>query len=471
MRSLTRHFLLSILLSVTHFFSAETFAKTASVEIFSDYVNWEEMAKARTSVTYSSYTVVDRGMASGTLRISGSGTSDDISFSFETIVGLGSYKYDGNGDGIFDILDPASSYNQTFTGTEQGTYARHGSVVFTVRYEAQRSVNQRTLNVGGAGTVTSSSVPNLNVGQQFSANPLLLEPFVASGTLNFDTSSKSYSADLSRFGESGNVGKNSTFVINGADSLLLQDFPIPNPGGATTYADVTLTRKGNLYHKQIKVGDVSYYIRVTDPNDSDADGIPVVEMREVGNNPENPDDGVREVPFSGTLYIEDDDFKEEPPPKYFRLTPGREVRLRSGYFVTCTGVVKDAAGQIEEVQCTYDPETAGGSAPDGRKVKATIHWVSAEHAVDATVVLYDRLFTAEVPGDATGDPTDDLNAGSRQVLTSCKVEPTLADTPPGDVVQFERLGYFAHDPHEPLLFHRPVGLRDEWSNIQKRKNK
>jgi glutaminyl-tRNA synthetase len=203
----------------------------------------------------------------------------------------------------------------------------------------------------------------------------------------------------------------------------------------------------------------------------DADGNPVVEMREVGNNPENPDDGVREVPFSGTLYIEDDDFKEEPPPKYFRLTPGREVRLRSGYFVTCTGVVKDAAGQIEEVQCTYDPETAGGSAPDGRKVKATIHWVSAEHAVDATVVLYDRLFAAEVPGEATGDPTDDLNAGSRQVLTGCKVEPTLADTPPGNVVQFERLGYFAHDPHEPLLFHRTVGLRDEWSNIQKRKNK
>ena len=271
-----RNFLLciSLLRLGQSFFAAETFAKTASVEIFSDYVNWEELAKARTSVTYSSYTVVDRGMASGTLRISGSGTSEDISFSFETIVGLGSYKYYGNGDGIFDILDPDSSYNQTFTGTEQGTYAGHGSVVFTVRYEAQRSVNQRTLNVGGRGTVTSSSVPSINVGHQFSATPLFLEPFGASGTLDFDTSSKSYSADLSRFGESGNAGKTSTFVINDADSLLLLGFPIPNPGGATTYADVTLTRKGNLYHKQIKVGDVSYYVRVTDPNDSDSNGIP-----------------------------------------------------------------------------------------------------------------------------------------------------------------------------------------------------
>ena len=203
----------------------------------------------------------------------------------------------------------------------------------------------------------------------------------------------------------------------------------------------------------------------------DADGSPVVEMREAINNPENPDDGVRQVPFSGTLFIEQDDFMEGAPKKFFRLTPGREVRLRAGYFVTCTDVVKDADGTVVEVHCTYDPETSGGNAPDGRKVKATIHWVSAAHALDATVALYDRLFSAEVPGDATGDPLDDLNPASRELLTGCKLEPALADTPAGEVVQFERLGYFARDESdqgdEPL-FHRTVGLRDEWANIQKR---
>jgi glutaminyl-tRNA synthetase len=204
---------------------------------------------------------------------------------------------------------------------------------------------------------------------------------------------------------------------------------------------------------------------------TDDAGNPVVEMREVVNNPENSDDGSREVPFSGSLYIEDDDFKQEPPPKYFRLTPGREVRLRSGYFVTCTGVVRDDAGAIVEVQCTYDPETAGGNAPDGRKVKATIHWVSAAHAVDASVALYERLFNAEVPGAETGEPTDDLNPASMELLTGCKVEPSLSELPLGQVVQFERIGYFAHDTDQPLLFHRTVGLRDEWANIQKRKNK
>ncbi len=200
----------------------------------------------------------------------------------------------------------------------------------------------------------------------------------------------------------------------------------------------------------------------------DADGNPLVEFHEVTNNPENAADGVRQVPFSGVLYIEQDDFMEDAPPKYFRLTPGREVRLRSAYLVTCTGCVKDDAGNVVEVHCTYDPATHGGNAPDGRKVKSTMHWVSAAHAVDASVGLYERLFTAEVPGEATGDPLDDLNPASCELLTDCKVEPTLADTPPGAVVQFERLGYFAHDPVTPLLFHRTVGLRDEWANIQKR---
>ena len=201
------------------------------------------------------------------------------------------------------------------------------------------------------------------------------------------------------------------------------------------------------------------------------DGQPVVEWFELTNNPENPDDGTRRVPFTGELWIESDDFAEVPPPKFFRLSPGREVRLRGAFLVTATGVDKDEAGNITAVHATHDPESRGGNAPDGRRVKSTMHWVSAAHAVEATVVLYDRLFSAEVPGERTGEPLDDLNPNSREVLSGCKVEPALADTPAGEVVQFERLGYFAHDPREPLLFHRTVGLRDEWANIQKRQGK
>ncbi len=201
---------------------------------------------------------------------------------------------------------------------------------------------------------------------------------------------------------------------------------------------------------------------------TDSDGSPVVEYREAVNNPEDPDAGVRQVPFSGSLYIEHDDFMADPPPKYFRLTVGREVRLRAGYFVTCTGFETDAEGNVTEVYCTYDPETAGGNAPDGRKVKATIHWVSAQHAVSADVALYDRLFRAEVPGETTGDVFDDLNPASVEQLSGCMVEPSLSDVGPGEVVQFERLGYFARDTTAQMVFHRTVGLRDEWSNIQKR---
>ena len=197
-------------------------------------------------------------------------------------------------------------------------------------------------------------------------------------------------------------------------------------------------------------------------------GEPVVEYVELANNPENPADGTRTVPFSGELYIEQDDFMAEPPPKYFRLSPGKEVRLRGAYFVTATGFDTDADGNVTEVQVTYDPETRGGNAPDGRKVKSTMHWVSRAHAVDATVALYERLFAAEVPGEATGDAFDDLEVDSREVLTGAKVEPILAEVGPGNVVQFERLGYFAADPDQTMLFHRTVGLRDEWANIQKR---
>lgn len=200
----------------------------------------------------------------------------------------------------------------------------------------------------------------------------------------------------------------------------------------------------------------------------DADGNPVVDHFEIVNNPENPDDGTRRVAFSGTLWIEQDDFREDPPRKYFRLSPGREVRLRGAYLVTATDVVKDAEGRIVEVHASYDPDSWGGTAPDGRKVKSTMHWVSAAHAVDAEVRLYDRLFTADIPGEATGEALDDLNPDSRQILTGCKLEAALADTDPGQVVQFERLGYFGVDPDSPMVFHRTVGLRDEWAHIQKR---
>jgi glutaminyl-tRNA synthetase len=197
-------------------------------------------------------------------------------------------------------------------------------------------------------------------------------------------------------------------------------------------------------------------------------GEPVVEYVELVNNPENPADGTRTVPFSGVLHIEQEDFMAEPAPKYFRLSPGKEVRLRGAYFVTATGYETDADGNVVEVQVTYDPETQGGNAPDGRKVKSTMHWASAAHAIDATVCLYDRLFASPVPGEATGDAFDDLNRDSREVLVGAKVEPALADVEPGQVVQFERLGYFSADPVQPMLFHRTVGLRDEWANIQKR---
>lgn len=195
-----------------------------------------------------------------------------------------------------------------------------------------------------------------------------------------------------------------------------------------------------------------------------------VEYFEVANNPENPDDGTRQVAFSGELFIERDDFALVPPPKFFRLSVGREVRLRGAYFITATEAITDDQGDVVEVLATYDPATRGGDSPDGRKVKSTMHWVSAPHAVEATVALYDRLFTSALPGEATGEPLDDLNPTSRELLTGCQVETALTATAPGEVVQFERLGYFAADPDELMHFHRTVGLRDEWAAIQKRQS-
>ena len=186
------------------------------------------------------------------------------------------------------------------------------------------------------------------------------------------------------------------------------------------------------------------------------------------NNPQDDSAGTRAVPFGGELWIESDDFRLEPPPKYYRLTPGREVRLRAGYYITATDVDTDPAGNVTTVYCTYDPESEGGSTPDGRKVKSTIHWVSAADAVERTVHLYDRLFTDPHPGADGSDPLDGVNPTSRETLLGAMAEPALADIAAGQVVQFERLGYFAADLDDPTVFHRTVGLRDEWANIQKR---
>ena len=194
------------------------------------------------------------------------------------------------------------------------------------------------------------------------------------------------------------------------------------------------------------------------------------------NNPEDDSAGTRKVPFSRVLYIERDDFMEEPVKKFFRLAPGREVRLRYAYLITCVDVVKDEQGEIVELICRYDPETRGGSAPDGRKVKATLHWVSAAHALSAEIRVYDHLFCKENPNDVEegGDWKDNLNPDSLNVLSDCKLEPSLATAGPGDKYQFERLGYFCVDKDsqpEQLVFNRTATLRDQWARIQKRGQK
>ena len=197
----------------------------------------------------------------------------------------------------------------------------------------------------------------------------------------------------------------------------------------------------------------------------------LVEEMEAVNNPEDASAGSRQVPFSKVLYIEQDDFREDPPKQFFRLAPGREVRLRYGYLITCTGVVKDDAGNVVELRCTYDPATRGGNTPDGRKVKSTIHWVSAAHAIGAEVRLYDTLFSVENPNDVPEgqDFTVNLNPNSLEVIPDAKLEPSLRGVAPGARFQFERLGYFAADrdstPDRPV-FNRTVGLRDTWAKIE-----
>jgi glutaminyl-tRNA synthetase len=196
-----------------------------------------------------------------------------------------------------------------------------------------------------------------------------------------------------------------------------------------------------------------------------------VEMMEAVNNPEDASAGTRQVPFSKVLYIEQDDFRETPPPKYFRLYPGNEVRLRYAYLVTCTGVVRDPkTGAVTEVRCTYDPASRGGDAPDGRKVKSTIHWVSAQHAVRAEVRLYEQLFTAENP-DIGEDLDRIVNPDSLTVIEDCVLEPALGQASPGDRFQFERTGYFCMDPDSAParpVFNRTVTLRDTWAKIEQK---
>jgi glutaminyl-tRNA synthetase len=195
-----------------------------------------------------------------------------------------------------------------------------------------------------------------------------------------------------------------------------------------------------------------------------------VEWLDAVENPEDPSAGMRPIPFSRELWIERDDFMEDPPPKFYRLAPGREVRLRYAYFITCREVVRDATGQVVELRCTYDPATRGGDAPDGRRPKATLHWLSATHALPAEVRLYERLFRRPDPG-AEGDLVADLNPASEEVLDDCWVEPAAAEIPVGEAVQFERLGYFTPDPDSAqgaLVFDRTLTLRDTWAKVQAR---
>jgi glutaminyl-tRNA synthetase len=205
------------------------------------------------------------------------------------------------------------------------------------------------------------------------------------------------------------------------------------------------------------------------------DNYPENQVEEVDavNNPEDDSAGKRKVPFSKVLYIEQDDFREDPPKKYYRLSPGREVRLRYGYFITAKSVVKNDKGEVVEVHCIYDPATRGGNAPDGRKVKSTIHWVSAAHAIDAEVRLYDKLFSKEDPNQVEEGQefTANLNPQSLETIAHAKLEPSLANAPVESRYQFERLGYFCVDPDSKPgrpVFNRTVALKDTWAKIEKR---
>ena len=240
--------------------------------------------------------------------------------------------------------------------------------------------------------------------------------------------------------------------------------------GVTDMGVLENTLREELNHDAPRYMAVLHPLKVTLTNYPEGQ----VEWLEAVNNPEKPEDGTRKIPFGRQLFIEQDDFQEVPPPKYFRLSPGREVRLRWGYFIKCNEVVKDEQGNVVELLCTYDPETKGGNAPDGRKVKGTIHWVEATNSVSATVREYDRLFKTPEP-DAVEEGHDfleNLNPDSLHVLTECRLEPGLAALPPETRVQFERLGYFVTDwrdhKSDAPVFNKTVSLKDSWAKIVKK---
>jgi glutaminyl-tRNA synthetase len=244
---------------------------------------------------------------------------------------------------------------------------------------------------------------------------------------------------------------------------------VSKTNGSTELSLLEYFVRDDLNRRAARVMAVLHPLRVVIDNYPEGQ----TEDMEAINNPEDETAGTRAVPFSRVIYIEQDDFREDPPKQYYRLSPGREVRLRYAYLITCTGVVKNDKGEVTEVHCTYDPATRGGNTPDGRKVKSTIHWVSAAHAADVEVRLYETLFTKENPNEVAegGDFTDNLNPNSLEVLTNCKVEPSIANAAPGSRYQFERLGYFAADldtkPGKPV-FNRTVPLRDTWAKIEQK---
>ena len=244
---------------------------------------------------------------------------------------------------------------------------------------------------------------------------------------------------------------------------------VSKTNGITQLQQLEYYLREDLNKRALRVMAVLHPLRVVIDNYPDA----LVEVMDAINNPEDASAGSRQVPFSKVLYIEQEDFMEDPPKKFFRLAPGREVRLRYGYLITCQSVVKDAEGKVVELHCTYDPATRGGNTPDGRKVKSTIHWVSAADAVDAEVRLYETLFAKEDPNQVEEgqDFTTNLNPNSLEVLTGCKVEPGLRNVAPGTHYQFERTGYFYVDaasvPGKPV-FNRTIGLRDTWAKIEQR---
>ncbi len=232
-------------------------------------------------------------------------------------------------------------------------------------------------------------------------------------------------------------------------------------------------QRDDLNHRSTRAMAVLRPLKLIIDNYPEGPNDDVAEFVEVANNPEDPSAGTRQVPFSRELYIEQDDFREVPPPKYYRLSPGKEVRLRNAYFVTAKSVVKDAAGNVVEVHCTYDPASRGGNSPDGRKVKSTMHWVSARHAIAAEIRLYDKLFSKPDPFDFPegGDLFDNLNPNSLEIVSDVKLEPSLASAKPGDRFQFERVGYFCADPDttaDKLVFNRTLPLKDTWARIEKK---